>query len=174
MIKDIYGQIILTESELCDEYLKNPDKQFLSTLVDKPILFDSNLELEKIPELLEYNVSTMSMSEFDQVNQTVWLMPEQYKQMDIAKYVLDKCKSDAELQRVGQELLLYQELGMFSLLQYLKYLVDIMKANDIVWGVGRGSSVASFVLYLLEVHKINSLHYDLDIVEFLKVGQNHA
>jgi len=57
---------------------------------------------------------------------------------------------------------------MFVLLQYLKYLVDIMRKQNIVWGVGRGSSVASFVLFLIGVHKINSLYYDLNIDEFLK------
>jgi DNA polymerase III alpha subunit len=57
---------------------------------------------------------------------------------------------------------------MFSLLQYLKYLVDTMRKNNIVWGVGRGSSVASFVLFLIGIHRINSLYYQLSIDEFLK------
>lgn len=95
-------------------------------------------------------------------------MPKDYQDMDIAKFVLDKCKNEPELQRAGEELLQFQERGMFPLLKYLKYLVDTMKQNNIVWGVGRGSSVASFVLYLLEVHRINSLYYDLPIEEFLK------
>jgi DNA polymerase III alpha subunit len=88
--------------------------------------------------------------------------------MDIAKYVLDKCNTEAELQRAGEELIKFQEREMFILLKYLKYLVDTMRSNNIVWGVGRGSSVASFVLFLLEVHRINSLYYDLSIDEFLK------
>jgi DNA polymerase III alpha subunit len=88
--------------------------------------------------------------------------------MDIAKYVLDKCTSEAELQRAGEELIKFQERDMFILLKYLKYLVDTMRKNNIVWGVGRGSSVASFVLFLLEIHRINSLYYDLSIDEFLK------
>jgi DNA polymerase III alpha subunit len=82
--------------------------------------------------------------------------------------VLEQCQNETELQRVGEELLLYQEREMFPLLCYLKYLVDTMRANDIVWGVGRGSSVASFVLFLIGIHKINSLYYDLPIDEFLK------
>jgi DNA polymerase III alpha subunit len=69
---------------------------------------------------------------------------------------------------VGEELILYQERNLFDLLRFLKYLIDTLKKNKIVWGVGRGSSVASYVLYLLGVHKINSLYYDLDIKEFLK------
>ena len=87
---------------------------------------------------------------------------------DIAKFVLDKCKNEEELQRAGEELLLYQERDMFMLLCYLKYFVDTMRKNKIVWGVGRGSSVSSFVLYLIGVHRINSLYYDLSIDEFLK------
>jgi len=78
------------------------------------------------------------------------------------------CSSDAELQRVGQELMLFQERNMFNLLRYLKYLVDTMRTHNIVWGVGRGSSVSSFVLFLIGVHRINSLYYDLSIDEFLK------
>lgn len=95
-------------------------------------------------------------------------MPKEYMDMDIAQFVLDQCTTDAELQRAGKELLMFQERDMFVLLKYLKYLVDTMRQNNIVWGVGRGSSVASFVLFLLGVHRINSLYYDLSIEEFLK------
>jgi len=88
--------------------------------------------------------------------------------MDIAKYVLDLCRTDQELQRVGEELLLYQERDLFDLLRYLKYMIDTLRKNNIVWGVGRGSSVASYVLFLIGVHKIDSLYYKLSVDEFLK------
>jgi DNA polymerase III alpha subunit len=88
--------------------------------------------------------------------------------MDIAQWLLDQCQTQEELQRVGKELLLYQERELFSLLKQLKYIVDTWRENNIVWGVGRGSSVASYILYLLGVHKINSIYYDLDIEEFLR------
>jgi len=64
--------------------------------------------------------------------------------------------------------LLYIDRELIDLLRYLKYFVDTMRANNIVWGLGRGSSVASYVLYLIGVHRINSMYYDLDIGEFLK------
>ena len=31
-----------------------------------------------------------------------------------------------------------QERGMFKLLCFLVYMVDIMRKNNVVWGVGRG------------------------------------
>jgi DNA polymerase III alpha subunit len=95
-------------------------------------------------------------------------MPDEYKQLDIAKYVLDLCKTEAELQRVGEELLLYQERDLFNLLRYLKYLVDIMTEHRLIWGVGRGSSVASYILYLLGVHRVDSIFYELEPQEFLR------
>jgi len=95
-------------------------------------------------------------------------MPEEYQKLDIAAWVLNQCKTQEELQRVGTELLLYQERDLFNLLRYMKYFVDTMRANNIVWGVGRGSSTASYVLYLIGVHRINSMYYDLPIEEFLR------
>ena len=97
-------------------------------------------------------------------------MPDSYKELDISQWILDRCNGPAELQRAGEELILYQERNLFDLLKYLKYLVDVMRENNILWGVGRGSSVASYCLYLIGIHKINSIKYNLDIDEFLKKG----
>jgi DNA polymerase III alpha subunit len=124
--------------------------------------------LENTPELIEYVDPNQTLEEFDNSKQSSWHLPPEYLNMDIVKYVLDKCTSEAELQRAGEELIKFQEREMFILLKYLKYLVDTMRKHNIVWGVGRGSSVASFVLFLLEIHRINSLYYDLSIDEFLK------
>ena len=88
--------------------------------------------------------------------------------MDIAELVISLCDTPEKLQRAGHELFLYQERGLFDLLRYLKYLVDVMRDNHVIWGVGRGSSVASYVLYLLGVHRIDSMYYDLNAQEFLR------
>ena len=109
-----------------------------------------------------------SVQDFDRENQAQWYMPQAYRDMDIAEHVLSLCQGDAELQRAGQELLMYQERGLMDLLRYMRYLCDVMRQNNIIWGVGRGSSVASFVLFLLGVHRVNSLYYDLDPGEFLR------
>ena len=57
---------------------------------------------------------------------------------------------------------------MMDLLRYMIYLVDFMRKENIVWGVGRGSSVASYVLYLIGIHKVDSIQYGLDYKEFLR------
>jgi len=168
MRTDIYGQQIYNEMELCLLYLQDPSRTIKRALVENEIKFDEILQLENTPELIKYNSLDISVEQFDNTNQSNWLMPEKYKIMDIAQYVLEQCNGEAELQRAGEELLLFQERDMFVLLRYLKYLVDTMRENNIVWGVGRGSSVASFVLFLLGIHRINSLYYDLSIDEFLK------
>jgi DNA polymerase III alpha subunit len=168
MRTDIYGQQIYNEMELCLLYLQDPNRTIKRALVENDIKFDDVLQLENSPELIQYNKLDMTIEQFDNQMQSNWLMPKQYKTMDIAQYVLNQCQGEAELQRAGKELLLFQERDMFVLLRYLKYLVDTMRENNIVWGVGRGSSVASFVLFLLGIHRINSLYYDLSIDEFLK------
>ena len=165
---DNFGQIIYSEQDLCEVFLKNTKAKLDKVLVEDNVTFSSDLDLEYMPELIKYQIQKCTQKEFDTRNQTIWFMPEQYQNMDIAKFVLDLCNTEAELQRAGEELILFQEKNMFMLLRYLKYLVDTMRNNNIVWGVGRGSSVASFVLFLIGVHKVNSLYYDLSINEFLK------
>lgn len=168
MRTDIYGQIILNENDLCDLYLKDPETTFNTVLTEMDIPFPEVLNIVQYPTVKQYIDPKISVTEFDNKNQNNWHMPESYKNMDIAKFVLEQCTNDAELQRAGQELLLFQERNMFDLLRYLKYLVDTMRDNNIVWGVGRGSSVSSFILYLIGIHKINSLYYDLPLEEFIK------
>lgn len=168
MQSDKYGLQILDENDLCDYYLRNPDHVLKHALVNKDIKFPEQLDLENKPELTEYVPFDMSIEEFDKMYQNTWYMPEEYKSMDIAKWILDQCKTDAELQRVGDELIKFQERDMFVLLRYCKYLVDTMRKHNVVWGVGRGSSVSSYVLYLIGIHRINSMFYELDIEEFLK------
>lgn len=164
---DQYGQIILNETDLCEVYLRNPTIHLDQVLTDGVITLSNDLELD-LPIFQTYQPSTDSIYEFDKKNQQNWYMPNAYKNLAIDEWVLLQCNSQAELQRCGAELIRYAELDLLSLLQYLKYLVDTMRLNNIVWGVGRGSSVSSYVLYKIGVHKIDSMYYDLDFTEFLR------
>lgn len=170
MIKDKYSQIIFNEDDLMDIVMRGRALADIhEIIVDETVNIERAVGLiEHLPLLVRRGDDATTVVDWDKTNQRQWHMPKEYKDLDIAQYILDLCGGEAELQRVGEELLLYQERDLFDLLRYLKYLVDIMKENRVIWGVGRGSSVASFVLYKLGVHKIDSLHYNLDVHEFLR------
>ena len=154
---------------LCDE----------SEDVDK---FNQAAQENGLLELQKYIAIDTDKAAFDSVCQSEWLMPDEYKRIDVSEYLiyrvaeeLDidstevwKKKDLPEIKRINEELEAYQTHGLFELLRYMIYLVDFMRENNIVWGVGRGSSVASYVLYLIGVHRINSIQYQLDWREFLR------
>lgn len=173
MIKDRFDQIVLNEDDVCDLLMQGRSVQSLNhAMVDASVNLEKTaLLLDCIPALVNYdslNDPEETLEDFDRRLQKTWHMPDEYKQMDIAAHILSLCKTEAELQRCGHELLMFQERNLFDLLKFLKYLVDTMIANQVIWGVGRGSSVASYVLYKLGVHRIDSMFYELDVGEFLR------
>jgi DNA polymerase III alpha subunit len=170
MKQNNFGELIYTEDDVCDLIMKGYTATDLAGLIT-----DSSVELKYLAEVLDsvpewHNEPTRTIdpAEFHAQQQATWHMPTQYKNMDIAAHVLSLCNNEAELQRCGKELLLYQERGLFDLLRFMVYMVDVMTEHNIVWGVGRGSSVASYVLFKLKVHRIDSIYYNLDVEEFLR------
>lgn len=173
MIKNKFGELVYSKDDVFDFAMQGRQITAL-----KNLQVDNTIDLKKLIGVLEdpgalttwesASDCAQSVVDWDRKQQLHWYMPEQYLELDIAEHVLSLCSTQEELQRCGEELLLYQERDLFNLLKYLKYLVDVMRENRIIWGVGRGSSVASYVLYLLGVHRINSMFYDLDPKEFLR------
>lgn len=167
---DQFGRTIISDMQLSELFYIMPDLVLSNIQITDPQKYNAAVASEYLDwtKLEKLEDISVSVDEYHKQNQQTWFMPEEYANMDIAKYVLDQCSDQNELQRAGQELLIYAERDLFPLLQYLKYLVDTMRANNIVWGVGRGSSVASFVLYLLGIHRIHSLRHNLDFGEFMR------
>ena len=169
MYTDPYGRVIVTEQDAVELLYKHVQFDLSSCILESDTYNNSIEELfaeyEKTQSL---EPLTQTIKEFDQQNQSQWFIPQNYKDFDIAQHLLDLCTNDQQRQRVGQELLIYCDRELFDLLKFLYYFIDVLKQNNIVWGVGRGSSVASYVLFLLEVHSVDSLYYDLDIHEFLR------
>jgi DNA polymerase III alpha subunit len=173
MKQNNFGELVFSENDVCDLLMQGrPIDSLKHVVVDQTInLEELVMHIERPDSLLTWTfpyTQGTSVPEFHLTQQMNWHMPEEYKQLDIAAYILGLCKNEAELQRCGEELLLYQERDLFNLLKYLKYLVDVMTENKIIWGVGRGSSVASYVLYKLKIHRIDSMFYNLDVHEFLR------
>ena len=171
MNRDKYSRRIIKESDLIELLYNNPVADLSHVYLDDPSKHNHAIDVNysdvsKIDKLAEILVDPIT---WHKQNQTHWIMPNEYKEFDIAAWVLKECNgNETELQRCGQELLEYASRDLLPLLQYLKYLVDTMRQHNVVWGVGRGSSVASFVLYKIGVHRINSIEYQLPLEEFFK------
>jgi DNA polymerase III alpha subunit len=165
------GQVIFNEDGLCNillrgggisglyvEYSENIEKfNQLCKQWDHP---DDRLQI--------CNPDEISIEEFDRKNQSKWFTPEPYASMDILEFLINKCQNDNQILRVADEMELFEERNMIPVLRFLIFLIDDFRERQIVWGVGRGSSVASYVLYLIGVHRIDSMKFNLNIREFLK------
>jgi DNA polymerase III alpha subunit len=168
-----FGQIVLDQDDLFDLIMQGQDISVMPCVTVHESVNVQHL-IQQVPNadsLLTWQSAgqdDLTVQQFDRDCQSKWHMPQQYQELDIAEHVISLCQTQAQLQRVAQELLLFQDRNLFDLLRYLKYLVDTMRANNVIWGVGRGSSVSSYVLYLLGVHQVDSVFYDLDIQEFLR------
>ena len=131
-------------------------------------IYNESVKLTGVGETLHtYQPMLVDVKEFDQLLQSEWFMPNDAKNFDIESHIINITPVGSE-QRVREELAAFKQYGYLNLLKFLHYLVQTMRSNNILWGVGRGSSVASYVLYLLGVHRIDSIQYGLDWREFLR------
>jgi DNA polymerase III alpha subunit len=166
-----FGATKVTEQEAFDALysgkIKDPKGLFFDQAVVEQFNQSKNINKDSFDKIQEYQDPTISLEEFDTLNQKNWFMPDEYKNMDIETFLVQHSPKE-NYDRVIEEIQLFRQHNMIELLKYLKYLVDTMRDRNIVWGVGRGSSVASYCLYIIGVHRINSVKYQLDIREFLK------
>jgi hypothetical protein len=138
--------------------------------------FNAVLEEQGEPPLNMYIPLDVDKSTFDKACQSEWLMPDEYKNIDLFDWLSSRLANAegkdigfcGEIDRALAELHDFEKHGMTDLLRYMIYLVDFMRENNIVWGVGRGSSVASYLLYLIGIHKVDSFKHNLDYKEFLR------
>lgn len=169
--RDEYGTVVMSEDGIIDLMYSGEFDGLSDIEVEETtdtILHNKWANIYDEELLKIYKKPTQSVEENDRQLQDIWLIPQEYKELNIEKYLLNKCKTDIEKSRVTEELSLFHERKMEIILQTLIYLVDVMRKNNVVWGVGRGSACASYCLYLIGIHKIDSIKYNLDIKEFLK------
>jgi|TARA_R110000744_G_scaffold271564_1_gene384591 DNA polymerase III alpha subunit len=169
---DQYGRVIYDVYDLYDMVMSGVDTSKI-----KEVSWNQDFEkynhaikknyVDNTPELEKLSIIQLDVEEFDRINQQTWFIPDEYKNLDIKSYVLERTPDHA-VDRVNEELNLYDKYNIIDVLKVCIYIIDTLRKNNIVWGVGRGSSVASYVLYLIGVHKVDSIKYELDINEFLR------
>ena len=165
-----WGDCEYSHDSIIDLIYQNPEFDIASVFIEDIDQFNKAVEDTGLPfKTLESAPKRKGgILEFDKKNCGDWHMPDHYKTLDIKKYLLEKCNSDQEQQRVIEEYKLFEEKNFLDVLRFLVYFVDTLRQNNVVWGVGRGSSVSSFCLFLIGVHKINPLLFQLDYREFLR------
>lgn len=168
---DKYSNPIFNEQDLFDALYKGyqinaSDVVFVEERNPNILALEAHAGIKLLEPI---DTPSPTIAQLDNAWQQQWNMPKEYKTLDIENWVLEQCPPwDPNFTRVEEELTAFRARGMVDLLRWLKYFVDTMQANNIIWGVGRGSSVASYVLYLIGVHKIDSIKYNLDWQEFLR------
>ena len=164
-----HGDVIFSEEDAIDLLYTNPDIDISKLYFNDIDKYSTSLkELGLDLPIISTAPRRPKPVEFDKANCDNWHMPEKYYQVNVLQWLLDKCQNDEEKMRVQMEYDLFEKKKFIRVLQFLIYFIDTLRENDMVWGVGRGSSVASFCLFLIGVHKINPMLYNLDITEFLR------
>lgn len=134
------------------------------------------------PEIKEYNRNVPRGSELKVKTECreldlTWDIPDEFKHLNVVEYLCDKhiqmtegmdpAEADERDIRLLTEIQTYKRMGLFDVLRAIIWLINNLTAHSVVWGVGRGSSVASYVLYVIGVHDVDSHAYQLDIDDFL-------
>lgn len=166
-----YGQFILSGEDLREVLLQGKNIDYLTVGQDEEIelfkKYQSKL-LEESVVFLDPASEDLSVEDFHKEKTKEWIFPKSYQEIDVKKWLLDKCKTQEQIERVEQEYQMYEERDLIMLLRLFIFLVDYMRKHKFIWGVGRGSSVSSYILYLIGIHKVDSIFYNLDINEYLK------
>jgi DNA polymerase III alpha subunit len=164
---DKFKNPIFSSNDLFEAIYQGNTDHLHQLMVDED---DDIRNLEKISDIqfLRPPDDANSIQEYDTLYQSVWFIPPEYQAVDIKSRILSKCNTDIEITRVQEEFVEYERRNLLNLLKWLQYFVDTCRQHNICWGVGRGSSTASYILYLIGVHKIDSILYELDWKEFLR------
>lgn len=158
------GKVIFTYESLLK--LARDGQPFHDQLVEPNDLIElyNRFSNNKLQKFEEGNFGELSDDLF------IWNTPSDYSEIDIELFCVERMEytSDVYLSRLSDELAEIEKRKMEPLVRHLIYMVDHFRKNDIVWGVGRGSSCASLVMYLIGINKIDPVLYEIPMDEFFR------
>jgi DNA polymerase III alpha subunit len=163
------NEIVVDENDLVEMFLQDIKPNMVTMATAHAIdQYNHFCDLFLLSSKIDVELAATDKDKYNAALIDNWYIPENYKSIDARRWILNRPMTHEERERVMAELQEFRDRGMMPLLNFLLYMVDTMRENNIVWGVGRGSSVASYVLYLIGVHRINSIKYNLDYKEFFR------
>ncbi len=167
------GDVTVTSEELQKHILNfgNINNVFIDNETDDEIVLYNKLAVEnKLTKKIELKEILKK-----------WNLPSWVLNINLYDYILKKhldyisSKNFTEdliinrIKRVKKEFSLYEKLDLLPLLRCVIYIVDTFEKNNIIWGTGRGSSCASYILYVIGLHEIDPELYNIDYKEFFKI-----
>jgi DNA polymerase III alpha subunit len=102
-----------------------------------------------------------------------WNIPSEFEELDVLEFCLlaldDRGLATEEyVQRLDNEIKEFEARGLIPFLKNLISLVLSWKEKGVVWGVGRGSSCASLVLFLIDLNMVDPVKYEIELEEFFR------
>ena len=162
------NEMIVNENDLVEGLLQGKSARYIITKdTEKIDSYNHFCTLFKFNDQIDYETPADSSDKYTYEDVDNWHMPEEYKQLDVKDYILNLCPKE-NIDRCIAEFDEFKKRGMIPMLKFLVYMVKELKKHNILWGVGRGSSVSSYILYLIGIHRIDSVKYNLDYKEFLR------
>jgi DNA polymerase III alpha subunit len=107
-----------------------------------------------------------------------WRLPNEYKDLDIlyrvfmnfeviaARQKYTPEQSEIAAARIMSELDEIEQRGMKEFMRTIIYVLDTFREKGIVWGVGRGSSCACYILFVLGLHAVDCVLHEIPLEEF--------
>lgn len=150
-----------------------PEFLMLGVPVSRISVYEKNNDIEIFNKLADDQI-TAATDDAPEINLN-WKIPEPFSSLDLHSFLIDKFLEkqnefehnlDTAALRLQQELEQIEKRNLTNLFRTIVYVIDTFIKKDIPWGVGRGSSCASFILYLIGLNLVNPLEYDIPLEEF--------
>ena len=148
----------------------SPNK--IQTIIVDDSVHQFNKQVDAEDAIIAYDVEAPVL--FD----LAWQLPKKYLQLDLEEYIVEIFEkrlaalnySDSEVEiasaRISYELDQIFKRNMVEFIQTVIYIIDTLREKKQVWGVGRGSSCASYILFLIGLHVVDCVRLDVDANEF--------
>lgn len=151
------GKSIIEPESIADLLLNGvtPDKILTTEISEEVELFNqmSDVKIDLYDENKEVKLDFS------------WQLPQKYLELDLIEYFSHFITPKNE-ERICEELELVMKFQIENEMRTIIYVVDILKDKKVVFGVGRGSSCASYLLYCIGIHQVDCLKYDIPASEF--------
>lgn len=176
---DLNDRIVTDEGEVIAKH---------ELLVKQALSGEVFTELRAIahPDIKQYNKSSGNATPIDTWESTElgtekgpdadtfeWTIPKKYLELNIVDLCVmalrdRRLTGDDYIERLSWELKQMDEKDMHQFVRCLLYVTHQFKEKGVLWGVGRGSSCASLIMYLLGINRVDPVKYNIPAEEFFK------